>query len=283
MIADKESTDATAQLDRARASLGQALGQAQDVAASGVDVDKISASLAKAVQNIFTVQSVGVLAPQSQGRINQTMDFLRDTLGMLQDVGDDDPALTRVTSTVARILAMLYPISKTIEEASSRPEVDPLVQTMETESPLPLTMESLPKGEVSQPRLSRAAPDAEAQKRESYHGERRSFHRRIVHVDIGVQSDTNFFTGFIQDISCGGLFIATYDVFAIGTQLNVNFRLPDGPVLSLDAVVRWVREYNEISTDLEPGMGVQFEDLSPSDSEAINQFMTKRPPIFYDD
>jgi uncharacterized protein (TIGR02266 family) len=130
--------------------------------------------------------------------------------------------------------------------------------------------------------MSRPFPLQKAGESIQIHEDRRSFHRRIVHVDIGIHSDTNFFTGFIQDISNGGLFIATYDVLTIGTELNVNFRLPDGPVLSLDGVVRWVREYNE-TTEVEPGMGIQFENLSPNDSKSINDFILKHPPIFYDD
>ena len=94
---------------------------------------------------------------------------------------------------------------------------------------------------------------------------------------------TNFFTGFSQDISTGGIFIATFDILAMGARLNVNFTVPGGPVLSVDGVVRWVREYNETTPDVEPGMGVQFEGLNADDQGAINKFMEQNPPIFFDD
>jgi uncharacterized protein (TIGR02266 family) len=299
MTTSQQHIEATAQLDRARAALGQALGQTQDISNAVLNVGQISKSLAGAVKCIFTVQSEGLTAPQSRERIQQSMDHLRQTLKLLQGVQGQDPSLALVTSTIARILALIYPVSKLLEDMAPVPDADPVSpsvirdtghgaeksephllltdemskQTTTDDTPIPL---------VEKPRLSEV-PEIQQTKIIASDGkERRDSDRRSVKVDIGIQSDTNFFTGFTQDISSGGLFVATYDVCSMGTPLNVNFSLPRGPVLSLDGTVCWIREYNETTTDILPGMGIRFDNLTNEDEEAINQFIAKNPPIFYD-
>ncbi len=80
-----EQIEATSQLERARKSLGKALGHTQDVNNSGLDVEKISAALAKSVRNIFAVQSEGLLHTDSSTNIQQAMSNLRETLMLLQE------------------------------------------------------------------------------------------------------------------------------------------------------------------------------------------------------
>jgi uncharacterized protein (TIGR02266 family) len=298
MTTSQVHIEATAQLDRARATLGQALGQTQDISNTDLNVGQINKSLAGAVKCIFTVQSEGLAAPQSRERIQQSMDHLRQTLTLLQEVQGQDPSLAPVTSTIARILALIYPVSKLLEDMAPVPETDPPSLSVirdtghkaEESEPLQLTDEmskqattdDAPISLVEKPRLSEApvmqqmasiAPDGK---------ERRYSDRLSVKVNIGIQSNTNFFAGFTQDISSGGLFIATYDILSMGTPLNVNFSLPRGPVLSLDGTVCWIREYNETTPDIFPGMGIQFDHLTNEDEDAINQFIAKNPPIFYD-
>ena len=111
--------------------------------------------------------------------------------------------------------------------------------------------------------------------------ERRTAQRISIDADVGFQSETNFFTGFTEDISSGGLFIATYDIRDIGSDLTINFTLPDGQPICAEGKVRWVRDYNETSPDVSPGMGVQFDNLSIDDQSAIHRFIEERPPLFY--
>jgi len=265
MSSNTKQLEAAAQLARARASLGEALGQIQDVSLSGLNTNHISSSLAIAVRNIFASQSAGLASPDSLTNIARAMGSLRETLMRLQDIKSNAPEIERVTRTVARTLAMLYPVSKILEQM--RGVEKPLnLRPKVPEQPLNL----LPK--VPEKRPSPTVRE-----------ERRSSRRHVIEIDIGIQSNTNFFTGFSQDISSGGLFIATYDILPIGTDLNVNFSLPPGgPVLSLDGIVRWIREYNQATPETDPGMGVKFQHLGADDRKAINQFMAINPPIFYD-
>lgn len=114
-------------------------------------------------------------------------------------------------------------------------------------------------------------------------GERRGNDRFELDVNIGFQSETNFYTGFSGDISDGGIFVATYDVLPQGTAITVSFVLPDGHLVHAQGRVRWIREPLAHDSDLQPGMGVAFEDLSGEDREAIHMFTSIREPLFHDD
>lgn len=105
-------------------------------------------------------------------------------------------------------------------------------------------------------------------------------------VEVDVASEDNFFTGFIRNISSGGLFIHTHDPLPIGRELNVRFTVPTMPTpIRARAVVRWVRPYGSHAPDSVPGMGVQFLDVLPSDAvRAINEFIEKRrEPEFFEE
>jgi uncharacterized protein (TIGR02266 family) len=105
--------------------------------------------------------------------------------------------------------------------------------------------------------------------------------RRIdLEVEITFESEHNFYTGFTQNISSGGLFVATHDLKRVGSQLRVRFVIPGlpGPV-EADAVVRWVREVGDPEAY---GMGVQFVNLSAPVQAAIDRFIAQRDSIFYD-
>jgi uncharacterized protein (TIGR02266 family) len=109
--------------------------------------------------------------------------------------------------------------------------------------------------------------------------ERRKHDRRSLEAEIGVYSETNFYTGFSQDISEGGIFVATYDLEPIGSRIDLEFVLPDGHVVRVHGEVRWVKD--PIESDSFPGMGIRFIDLSPADLEAIQEFVSNREPLFH--
>lgn len=115
--------------------------------------------------------------------------------------------------------------------------------------------------------------------RPSFADDRRSSPRIAIEAELGFQSETNFFNGFSEDLSDGGLFIATYNVLPIGREITVKFGLPEGREITADALVVWVREPHG---DVSPGMGVRFLDLDDEDHAAILRFIGERPPVFYD-
>jgi uncharacterized protein (TIGR02266 family) len=100
---------------------------------------------------------------------------------------------------------------------------------------------------------------------------------------IDLRSDSNFFTGFSTNISEGGVFIATVEPVARGTQVDLDFTLPGGRPLHVSGVVRWSREVSDRNPDLMPGVGVQFSELPPEVASAITDFVGRREPLFFPD
>ena len=111
---------------------------------------------------------------------------------------------------------------------------------------------------------------------------RREHSRFAVDLDVTVGSDHNFYAGFAENLSAGGVFIATHKLKPVGSKIELTINLPDGAQLKTEGEVRWVRVFNEHS-DTPPGMGVKFSEL-PSESLALIQsFLARRDPLFFDD
>ena len=116
------------------------------------------------------------------------------------------------------------------------------------------------------------------------YSECRTVPRVDLEVEVGITSQTNFYVGFSENISEGGLFVATYDLKPVGSELQVRFTLPDDMEISVVGVVCWVRDPRNFNDpDTPPGLGVQFFDLPDEDREAIRRFTKVRQPIFFPD
>lgn len=113
--------------------------------------------------------------------------------------------------------------------------------------------------------------------------DRRASPRAEVETEISFTSDSNFYQGFSEDLSDGGVFVATYDLQPVGTKMDIEFTLPTGHIVKTIGEVRWLRQLRDDNPEIRPGMGVQFKQLLPEDEEAINAFLQARSPIFYDD
>jgi len=231
---------------QAREWLAGCLGLLQDLPGAGAGIEALAASLARAIGALFAVQASGPEEPAHMAGVRQAMGHLREAMRVLRELRSEDPAVVQTTQTVAAVMAFLYPLQKAQERASMVP--------------------SLP-----------------GPPREVPHDPRRATRRMPLDVDIGFESEGNFSVGFSEDISEGGLFVATYDLLPVGTRLRVNFTLPDGHVVSVSCEVRWVREYNARTPERMPGMGVQFLELRDEDRAAVERFVRRRAPLFHGD
>jgi uncharacterized protein (TIGR02266 family) len=111
---------------------------------------------------------------------------------------------------------------------------------------------------------------------------RREHSRFSVDLDVTVGSDHNFYAGFAENLSAGGVFIATHKLKPVGSKIELSVNLPEGAQVRALGEVRWVRVFNEAS-DTPPGMGVKFLDVSDEAVTAINAFLARRDPLFFDD
>jgi uncharacterized protein (TIGR02266 family) len=112
---------------------------------------------------------------------------------------------------------------------------------------------------------------------------RRRAPRFSVDLDVTMSSDHNFYAGFAENISAGGLFVATYVKRPRGDRMEIVINIPGHPEpIRAVGEVRWLREYHEHS-NVPPGLGVRFVELPESDARVIENFLKDREPLFYDD
>lgn len=114
-------------------------------------------------------------------------------------------------------------------------------------------------------------------------GEQRRYPRFSVEMDVTLASDHNFYSGLAENLSAGGVFVATHLVKSIGETIEFCVRIPESDeVIKGVGEVRWIREYNEAS-DVRPGMGIRFVDIEAGSEAAIRQFLSRRDPLLFDD
>lgn len=110
------------------------------------------------------------------------------------------------------------------------------------------------------------------------------FNREInVNFEVSVDGPHNFFAGFTQDISKGGVFLATHQVYPIGTKMKLSFEI-EGIHIEVEAIVRWARKSENLSgSDLHPGMGLQFIDPDEKIVAVFEKFLEKKEPLLIDE
>ena len=99
-----------------------------------------------------------------------------------------------------------------------------------------------------------------------------------VELELEFESETQFFAGLNQDMAEGGVFVATYRVEPVGTQLTLRFELPCGMAVTARGRVAWT--HAPLAGNCRPGMGVQFTELAPAALTAISRFATHVPPLY---
>lgn len=112
--------------------------------------------------------------------------------------------------------------------------------------------------------------------------EKRKYKR--VYIKFPVQCKGRNYWQYVEarDISVGGMFVATEQVEAVNTKLEVMFDLSgdEKKYIRADAVVSWVRSEpaKDETGNLQPsGMGIQFTGILPlSAREYIEQLSQKK-------
>ena len=105
-------------------------------------------------------------------------------------------------------------------------------------------------------------------------GEHRKISRTSTVIQVNYHTVDSFFRDFTDDISTGGMFIATPKPLKPGTQLSLAFLIPgcDYPI-HVKAEVAWSRSVP--SDGQQRGMGVKFDNLSPSAKDKINTIVKR--------
>jgi uncharacterized protein (TIGR02266 family) len=112
---------------------------------------------------------------------------------------------------------------------------------------------------------------------------RREHSRYRVDLDVTVTSEHNFYAGFVENMSAGGVFIATHQLKPVGERLELSVHLPGhAEAIRSTGEVRWLRVYSEQS-NVPPGMGIRFDALDAISRTRIEEFLAKREPMFFDE
>ena len=125
-------------------------------------------------------------------------------------------------------------------------------------------------------RGARQADDEEAR-----WAERRAQERHDVEIRVDLATENNFYQGFTENVSEGGVFVSTWNRLSIGARLVVRLHLDDGgAALDVPCEVRWIRPEAE---DDGGGLGLKFLELEAESKARITAFLKKRDPLFYEE
>ena len=98
-----------------------------------------------------------------------------------------------------------------------------------------------------------------------------------------MESDHNFYSGLVENMSVSGVFVATHVLLRIGDRMQFSLRLGDSEeLIHGTGEVKWTRQYSDTS-DAPPGLGVRFVDLSCDARDRIHEFIRAREPILFED
>jgi hypothetical protein len=106
-----------------------------------------------------------------------------------------------------------------------------------------------------------------------------------IQAELGAHSGTNFYKGLSGNdvIDSGGIFVATYQIPQIGTQLSLRVSMPGGYEFEALGIVRWTREAPQSGADSSPGFGAQFTQITPEGRQLVYRYVRNREPLFHDD
>jgi uncharacterized protein (TIGR02266 family) len=126
--------------------------------------------------------------------------------------------------------------------------------------------------------------DAERSSSEDEAGEwpeRRESTRVKYVTQVHLGSDSNFYTGFSNNVSEGGLFVATHVMPNHGSIVELEFSLPDGgPPIQVEGEVRWTCD---VTASERPGIAFRFRNLKDADRQRIEAFVALRETMFLDE
>ena len=102
--------------------------------------------------------------------------------------------------------------------------------------------------------------------------DRRIHERVLVDIEVDYKADETFLFAYITDISAMGIFVRTNNPEPEGTRLNLCFRVPQelgGHLVEVEGEVIWINPFRPNEPTRQPGMGIQFVDLTAQQREMV--------------
>ena len=123
--------------------------------------------------------------------------------------------------------------------------------------------------------------DAAAARARAQQEQRRTSIRLGLHANVTAESETNFFTGFTENISEGGVFISTFSPPPVGAEVALRITIRGSSELVVKGIVRWHRR--EGNGDF-AGCGVQFTELNDRQGQVLQAMLEQasREPLLFE-
>lgn len=254
-----------------RHALATALLKLQTMSLADAAIDRAIEETAAASSALYNAEALGSTEEAASRYIHAAAEGLQRALQELSVLRGRHYELEEVSEAIARTLALLYPVLQlSLRQRRGRIQAGALSDSdaEELRALAAFPRAPAPTGQFRRPSI---APVGERRSR----GDTRAF----IEVEIGLTSESHFYTGLSLDLSTGGVFVATYEPARPGSAVSLYFVLPDGHVVNAEGVVRWTREG---APDTPPGMGVAFVNISAASLAHIAQFCASRPPLYFD-
>src|SRR5262249_21759632 len=103
--------------------------------------------------------------------------------------------------------------------------------------------------------------------------DRRQHERVLVDLEVDYRCKDTFLFAYITDISAMGIFVQTRSPEHPGTRLNLRFSTPQGETMELEGEVIWVNACRRGAANSNPGMGIQFVDLTDAQRQRLTQLV----------
>ena len=100
-------------------------------------------------------------------------------------------------------------------------------------------------------------------------------------VDLASPDDADFYGGFSGDVM--GIFIPTFNLKSIGDSAAIKLTFTDRSSIAIAGCIEWIREFNPMVPDTQPGLGIRFVALDTPTRHKIMHHMDGRPCLFYED
>ena len=126
-----------------------------------------------------------------------------------------------------------------------------------------------------------AAEQAARAQRERLAAEKRTAMRMVLHAQVNVKSESNFFMGFTENISEGGIFVSTLSPPDMGEKVELAVAVEGGDPIPLVGTVRWHRTGEDGNPT---GCGVQFDAMDDDQRRTIEMLLVtlEKEPLFHD-
>ena len=255
----------------ARETLGRALEALQKDEDLPNEALGVAQNIARSVGALFEAERAST-EPDGKTCVRSALSTLSQTMALLQDVKSEHPGVRTATESIADVLSSLYPLTNKTsapppqeDRMPPKPMVPPPPKIKVAPSSKPArSLTPIPSSMLPPPAPTPTGP------------------RERIEANIGATTQSNFYVGFSGEIRHGGVFLATYETLGKDASVRMLVTLPGGFEFECDGYVRFVRDPLDFTSESEPGMGIQFENLTDDARELVLRFIRKRPPMFYD-